>query len=374
MMIWMLSVCLLLLGTESAALAQVWTQLSVIGVPPAGGGYANFDAANNRLIVLFNQGNGLSTTEVWVLMYANGLGGTPAWTKLPTIGAAPPAAHTPPNTVYDSATNQLIVYGGCGGNCSPVLSTVHVLTNANGLGGPPMWSLSTTSPAQEGRASGSAAYNISTKRMITFGGDFGFSGTNQNDTRVLLSANSGSSTWQALVPAGNLPPGRSSQSAVYNQARNRMVIFGGASVSCCGSIVTYNDLWALSNADGSSTTASAWTQLIPEGLPPASRGYHTSVYDTTRNIMYVFGGFQWSDVIKNWIPLGDLWRLTNADGSGSNPPRWKQIGQLGTPPGANYAHGAALDPVHQRMIVIGGADRNNNTHSLVFVLELPPTD
>ena len=68
--------------------------------------------------------------------------------------------------------------------------------------------------------------------------------------------------------------------------------------------------------------------------------------------------------------LGDLWKLSNANGRDAATPKWTQIGQLGTPPGGNYAQVAAFDETNQRMIIFGGADRNEQTHNLTFVLDL----
>jgi hypothetical protein len=68
--------------------------------------------------------------------------------------------------------------------------------------------------------------------------------------------------------------------------------------------------------------------------------------------------------------LGDVWRLSNANGLGTTTPAWTQIGQLGTPPGANTDQGAAFDRVNRRMISYGGEDRNFDVHFLTFILDL----
>jgi len=73
--------------------------------------------------------------DVWVLTNANGLGGTPVWTQLAPTGS-PPISNGEAATAYDPVTNHLIVYGGCTVGCSPALADLFVLTNANGLGAP----------------------------------------------------------------------------------------------------------------------------------------------------------------------------------------------------------------------------------------------
>jgi len=308
---------------------------------------------------------------VWVLTNANGFGGTATWIQLTPTGSAPTASDN--NTVvYDSVTNQLIVYGGCLSNCGAPLADVFVLNKANGLGGTPSWSQSTTNPP-EAREAHSAVYNSSNERMITFGGGLAFFGTDQNDTRVLASANAASSTWSTLAVAGTLPGIREGHTTSYNQINNIMTIFGGndAISTCCPyNIAQYNDVWVLSNADGSGTATPTWTQLVPTGNLPPVRANHSAAYDSVTHTMYVFGGLQWSNATQSYTPLGDVWKLTNADGLGAGTPRWTQIGQLGTPPGANYAQVAAFDHANQRMIVFGGADRSFQTHNLTFILDL----
>lgn len=348
--------------------AQTWSQLTTTGSPPAigpdGGGY---DAVNNRLIVYFPSTTG---GQVWVLTNANGLGGSAAWIQLATTGSAP-IETSEATVVYDSLANQLIVYGGCSANCGSPLADVRMLSNANGLGGAPSWTQSTTNPP-EGRDAQSAVYNSSNKTMVAFGGGLAFFGTDQNDTRVLAPANAASSTWTTLSPAGPLPGVREGHSAVYDQKHNVMTIFGGGDASSCcpPNILQYNDVWALTNADGTGSVAQAWTELAPTGAAPSVRNEHSAVYDSSKNAMYIFGGFLWSNATQSISALGDLWKLTNANGRGTAEPKWVQIGQFGTPPGANYAQFAAFDEKNQRMIMFGGADRNFQVHNLTFILDL----
>lgn len=348
------------------ATAQTWTLLVTTGSPPAGGSVANYDAPNNRLIQFFPI---LPSNEVWVLTNANGLGGTPVWTQLQTIGT-PPSSTTFASVVYAAPTNQLIVYGGCGGTCSPPLSGVYVLSNANGLGGTPAWSQSTTNPP-EARDHQSAVYNSSHNTMIAFGGSFAFFGTDQNDTRILSPANASTSNWTTLTTSGGPPGVREGQTAIYDQTHNRMTIFGGGDAvqTCCPyEIDDYNDTWVLSSADGQGGTPT-WTQLAPSDTPPSPRQDQSAVYDPAHNRMYVFGGSEFSNATQTTTELGDVWVLSHANGVGGTP-TWMQIGQYGTPPGALVGHGAAFDFVNQRMIVSGGGGQNQVAQNGVFVLDL----
>lgn len=128
--------------------------------------------------------------DVWVLSTANGLGGTPAWKKLtptpdPTYGL--PTARLGHTAVYDNTNNRMIIFGGQAGPPSnPVLNDVWVLSHANGLGGTPAWSLvSTLGMTPVPREGHTAVYDSTNNRMTIFGG---FGGSYLNDVWVLSDA------------------------------------------------------------------------------------------------------------------------------------------------------------------------------------------
>jgi hypothetical protein len=313
--------------------------------------------------------------DVWVLTNANGLGGTPTWLQLSTVGSAPQSTAYETES-YDAGTNRLIVYGGCYWSCSPSLNGVFVLTNANGLGGPPTWSqLTVTNP--QARDSHSAIYQAAGDRLIAFGGDFAFPSTDQNDTRVLTNASglASPSTWSTLATAGGPPPVRISHTATYDPTSDRMTVFGGDEfVRCCAPnyvINDYNDTWVLSGASGLGGTAT-WTLLTPAGPMPSPRSYHSAVYDQAGNRMYVYGGAEFNEATQSYAVNGELWMLDNANGQGGTP-IWTQITAGGSAPGPLSGHTAAMDQANQRMMLLGGSDQSTPS-SRVFVLALAPAN
>jgi hypothetical protein len=217
-----------------------------------------------------------------------------------------------------------------------------------------------------------AVYDPTTNSMISFGGGLAFYGTDQNDTNVLSPANGRTPTWTTLTPSGGPPGVREVGTAVYDRAHNSMIVFGGEDLisTCCPYDESdYNDVWVLSSANGQGGTPT-WTQLQPQGTPPFPRGLHSAVYDPARNTMYVFGGITWSNATQSYTYRGDVWKLTNANGLETYPPRWIQIGQLGTPPGGNRGQGMVFDAANRRIIAFGGLDRNGNVQNLTFILDL----
>jgi Kelch motif len=222
-----------------------------------------------------------------------------SWEHVPLTGG--PAIQIPEQPTYDPATNRMIIFGGLSaGPCCASLNEVWVVVNASGLGG--------------------------------------------------------TSTWNMLEPLGDLsaspslPAPRNGHSAVYDQANNRLIIFGGGQFGGSTYNTLFNDVWVLTNANGMGPSSPQWIQLNASGGPPAPREGQRAVYDPGTNRMIVFGGG--NNGIMD-VP-NDVWVLTNANGLGGSP-EWI----LAVPAGANapaqrQGHGMAYDPATNRMIVFGG--------------------
>src|SRR5262249_15692286 len=152
-------------------------------------------------------------------------------------------------------------------------------------------------------------------------------------------------TWTQLTPTGTSPSPRTSQTAVYDPVRDRMLVFGGAGV------VYTNDVFALTLAG-----TPAWSQLTPAGTPPSPRNGHAAIYDPLRDRMLVFGGFDGS--LRN-----DVWAL-----SLSGTPAWNLLNTGVAAPGPRTNHTAIYDAVGDRMVVFGGFDgsRRNDAWALAL--------
>lgn len=226
-----------------------WTQLFPTGAAPAprDNQAAVYDDSNNRMIIF----GGITCcttvfTDAWILTNANGLGGTPAWTQLSPTGSPAPGGYGPSAT-YDSANNRITVFGGSTQSSGSV-NGVWVLSNANGLGGAPVWTNTIAdgtfgSPAK--RAFQTATYDPASNRMTMFGGGGNNPPSNNsfNDAWVLSNANGlgGSSAWSVK------PEGRGNHGAAYDPATNRMIIFGGSDTATDG---WFNFAWVLTDANG----------------------------------------------------------------------------------------------------------------------------
>jgi N-acetylneuraminic acid mutarotase len=281
-----------------------WIQLAPTGTGPDARYEANavYDAASNRMIVFGGAAGGYCVgapplrNDVWVLTNANGLGGAPAWIQLSPIGSRP-AARGASTSVYDPSSNRLIVFGGNRniGHCFFESNDTWILTFANGLGGTPEWINATPSGGPPiARFEHQAVYDGSANEMIVYGGQHSCNGALYGDVWALVNANGVSGT-PAWVSLGNAPTGQGSYTAVLDAAQHRMLTFGG------GVPALTNGVRAMSNTN--TTTGQLWTSLTPTGTLPSPRYSHAAVFDNARQSMIVFGGANALGIISNdtWV-------------------------------------------------------------------------
>jgi hypothetical protein len=300
----------------SAALAGLhnWVQVHPSGTPPVPrfGQAAAYDPNSNRMII-FGGAEGRSSpceNDVWLMTNANGSGGASAWMQLTTAGG-PPNPRYAQGSAYDEASNTLMLYGG--NDCfNTTYSDYWILSHANGIGGTPTWTNLTPSSGGPGirQVQNSVVYDPVSNELILFGGSNG-SGTLNNDVWILSNANGsgGMPAWNELSTTGTPPAVRNGNSATYDQASNRLTIFAGNGVNN----VFYGDTWVLTNANGIGGTA-AWTQIAQSSVSfPTPRTVHTAVYDPTTNVMTIFGGFIGLQPLET-IGVNDVLFLSHANG------------------------------------------------------------
>ena len=379
-----------------------WTQLSPTGTAPMSrtGQTATYDQTNNRMTIFGGSYSGFTLTDAWVLTFANGIGGTPAWSLIPTQGTAPSVAYH--SAVYDAKLNNIYVFAGIS-SAGKLASNAHAfaLQGANGisskgfkwfLGGPPVrysqaafydsvtgglfvfagahsstllfndyWKASNvisssnltwtqllpkgTKPSA--RFGHTGLYDSASNRLMVFGG--GTSSTCFNDYHVLQNANTqgGTMTWVTVTPTGALPGLRMRHASAYDSSTNTLMIFGGFN---CKSTY-YSDVWTLSNANDLTATPS-WTQLVTSGASPTPRQSSSAIYDPSTNSLIVYGGD------KGGAPTGDIWILSHANGSGGTP-TWTQLTPSNNGPVARSGHTATYDALNNLMTIYGGFDGTN---------------
>jgi hypothetical protein len=276
------------------------------------------DPVRDRMIV-YGGWVGSPSAETWALS----LGASPTWSLLLTdAGPSPRYGHT---TIYDPVRDRLIVFGGFD---DARRNDVWALS----LAGPPVWTRLEPSGgyAPLARRYHSAIYDPVRDRMVIFGG-----ATDSGDMDDTWALDLGDPRWTNVSSSTQKPSWRKYHSAVYDAARDRMVVFGGAA----GSSTLYDDLWALSLGGNP-----AWSRLARIGdTIPAARSGATLNHDAGRDRFWVVGGYSgtWENDVWTYEPASQAWERTAT---------WW------TPMPGREMHTTIVDPVGDRLVVYGGTD------------------
>lgn len=267
-----------------------WDPIEALGPPPGRTNHAAvYDPLRDRMVIfggthdLYDEAGVMN--DVWALP----LSGTPQWSLVTTEGTSPSPRENH-SAVYDPVRDRMIVIGGkrlvwfgwCAGGNRYTPSYPND-TWALALSGTPAWS-SLTSGIDEGHGS---IYDPVADRLVTFGGErthYECHGKYYEripvwKDRSLELRLDGASTWADLA-AGTGPSGRAEHSAIYDRARQRLVVYAGGRSAF---YPEFDEVWALDLAG-----PPAWSLLSPAGTSPgASRG-HAAIYDPVADAMWVF--------------------------------------------------------------------------------------
>ena len=297
-------------STDGDTLASAPESTVTAPVPPARSGHTTiYDPVRRRLIVFGGDG----ASDVWALSLGQS---PPRWTELAPTGI-PPRANYGHTAIYDPKRHRMIVFGG--------VQTDNELSNE-------VWALSLSNlrwrklnalgipPAP--REWHSAIYDPVRDRMIVHGGWTSPDGVLDDVWALDLSSGP---TWSRLL-ASPSPPGHRYHSALYDERRDRMLVFSGS-----GRVGAPRVVWSLSLSTGQWTalgTTGCWPPGVPYGRP--------AFVDAANDRMIVDGGVD-----------GGVWFLSLESLA------WSRIVSFDAPIPRD-GQTATFDPVHRQMIVFGG--------------------
>lgn len=179
-------------------------------------------------------------------------------------------------------------------------------------------------------------------RFVVFGGDEGVPVECSSQTDFT------GETW-AFVPAcgawepieGEGPQGRGRHVAAWDEARGRMLVYGGRTrEGTSGDYTNFDDLWALDVATGT------WTLLAEGG--PGARNMAVGVVAGDQFVIY--GGNR-SESGASYDSQKDVWSFDLVAGE------WTELSP-GSGPGKRIFHAASVSPDARTMYVYGGGDDN----------------
>ncbi|HEY6623439.1 MAG TPA: kelch repeat-containing protein, partial [Acidimicrobiales bacterium] len=241
----------------------------------------------------------------------------PTW--LPLSPDTSPGPRDSPAVAFDSATDQLLLFGGRAATGN--FGDTWTWDGSNWIQRSPV-----ASPSPRNYAA--MAYDQSTRQLILFGGSS--AGGPLGDTWLWTGT-----TWDQLSPAAS-PPARAFASMAYDQATGQLILFGGRGTDGAA----LGDTW--------SWTGSTWAQLAPSTSPTA-RSFASLAYDRSRSSagLILFGG----STGPGPTYLGDTWAW-----DGTN---WADLAPATSPPVRDSAS-MADDPSTGQLTLFGGSDGGNH--------------
>jgi hypothetical protein len=265
-----------------------------------------YDTATGQLVLFGGEGTSAILNDTWTW---NGT----TWKKQsPTTS---PSARYWASMAYDTATGQLVLFGGEG--TSAILDDTWTWNGTT-------WKKQSPTTSPSARDGASMAYDTATGQLVLFGG-FGTSAP-LDDTWTWNGT-----TWTKLSPTTS-PSARYGASMAYDSATGQLVLFGGVGVSG-GLDHDLDDTWTWNGA--------TWKQLSPTTSPSARDGA-SMAYDTATGQSVLFGGEDF-----NAFPPGldDTWTW--------NGTTWKQQSPTTSPSTRDYA-AMAYDTATGQLVLFGG--------------------
>lgn len=222
------------------------------------------------------------------------------------------------------ADTKMIVWGGRDKDANPLSdgSTFDPATNS--------WSNLPADMTPSPRYQHTAVWSSGTKQMLVWGG---YLPPNELDTGSSYSVTT--NTWTGLMQAA-APTARRLHTAVWDDAKGRMLVFGGLGPDGAGGITSFGTGGIYGPLPGNE----AWTDLSQVGSPPGARHEHSAIWAGSH--MIVWGGYN-----PNVGLLNDGGRF---DAQGNS--EWSTMG--GTAPSARRRHSAVYFKALNKMVVWGG--------------------
>jgi Galactose oxidase, central domain len=202
--------------------------------------------------------------------------------------------------------------------------------------------LALVNPTARGEAGG--VWDEARRRLVLFGGDQGVPQQCMPNTDFVGDTWAFWTDCEAFqdLQTDPSPPARGRQATALDPSRDRMILHGGRyRAGTSGAYTLYDDTWALDLA------TDTWSELSTDG--PGARTNHVAVVRGDQLVIY---GGNSSTSGLSFTPLGDVWSLDLTTDT------WTRETTTGTAPRPRLFHAAALSDDGRTMYVYGGGGAN----------------
>lgn len=319
--------------------APVWTKLPIAGPTPPlrTNASAIYDPGHGALVIWGGWSGGTLLNDTWKLSLSDQ--DSSSWRPLAVSGERPEPRYGA-SIAYDPPRQRMLLMSG-----SDLKGSYHDLW-ALALEEPSVWTrIPASGLSAPGRVGHSLTYDPTGDRLILFSGASDYPTYPLSDLWELpLSV---APEWRLLFPGGDSPGFHAGHAAIYDAARDRIIVTGGSLAA---------DTWQLA-LDG----APSWSLLAGSRALPDPRQDAVAVYDSQRGRVVIFGGFRRGETYDESYLESDLHWLPVAGAAEWRGPGYGGAGPL---PAARSAHTAVYDPRGDRMIVFGGSVEGDLTWRL----------
>ena len=265
-----------------------------------------FDSARNE-VVLFGGFNQAQLNDTWVWS-----GASSTWTH--RFPAVKPPARSFHVMAFDSVRGEVVLFGGVGTN--GYLGDTWVWNGAAQT-----WTQRSPAVSPPARTSAALAFDSTRGEALLFGGA---NGALLNDTWGWNGTN-----WAQHMSA-TTPTARGNHALAFDSGRGEVVMFGGQVGNPPSTAVNETWVW----------NGTTWTRR--NVTAPPARANHVLAFDAARGEVMLFGGLSTSTTAYN-----DTWAWNGATQT------W--VGRMpATSPGARQAHAGAFDTTRGELVTFGG--------------------
>jgi len=298
--------------TTTTEAPATWREAQPVGDTPSARCYQGmvYDSESDQILVFGGFDGVESLGDTWVYDPA-----TERWGDLEAQGEGQPLADKQIAAAYAAAEQLVVSFDGTTWGYDVVQNSWSAL-------GPKGAKLK---PARQGCC---MAVDQRSGVVVLFGGTDNL--RSYNETWVYDPS---TNWWGRVEIEGDIPKGRSDASMVYDPGTGLMVLFGGVD----SDFTCLNDMWTFD------IETSTWTRVVANTRVPMARSAHAMAYDGHSGEVILFGGID-----SQFVCYNDTWAYDVAENS------WKEL----MPTGANPQPRCRMQLVYasavDKLVLFGG--------------------